>query len=255
MTVTVLTGTLYSFLLVLARVGGFVAFLPVPAFRNAPDSIRALLTVALTLTLYPAWPVAPAMEPSLGQLAQWAFCEAGFGLAAGLAVVFLTEGFQVAAQVAGLQAGYGYASTIDPNSEADSSVLQVVTSLATALLVFTTGFDHQFLRVLAASFIRFPAGSWSVSAANVDGIVRLGGSMLVTGLRLAFPVVALLLLVDLALAMVGRVQQQLQLLSLAFPAKMAAALIIIALLAPAFPKIFATDSERSLEILWQSIRP
>src|SRR5215831_17320042 len=166
MTVTFPTGTLYSFVLVLARVGGFVAFLPLPAFRNAPDSVRAALAVVFTLILFPVWPVPPAAEPSLGQLAQWTFCEAGFGLAAGLAVVFLTEGFQIAAQVAGLAAGYGYASTIDPNSEADSSVLQVVTSLVTALLLFTTGFDHQILRVLAASFIRFPAGSWSLADAS-----------------------------------------------------------------------------------------
>ena len=40
--------------------------------------------------------------------------------------------------------------------------------------------------------------------------------MLTTGLRLAMPVIALLLLLDVALALLGRMQQQLQLLSLAF---------------------------------------
>ena len=43
-------------------------------------------------------------------------------------------------------------------------------------------------------------------------------------LRLALPVVALLLMVDVALALLGRLNQQLQLLALAFPAKMLTAL-------------------------------
>ena len=47
-------------------------------------------------------------------------------------------------------------------------------------------------------------------------------------MRLALPVVALLMLVDLALALLGRLNAQLQLLTLAFPAKMLAALLLLA---------------------------
>jgi flagellar biosynthetic protein FliR len=239
--------------LVLARVAGLVTFLPVPGFRNAPDTVRVLLALAITFALFPVWPALPNVNPNIGQLAVWAFCEAGFGLAAGLAVAFLTESFQVAAQVAGFQAGYGFASTIDPNSQADSSILQVLASLSTGLLFFTTGLDHQLIRVLAASFERFPAGSWAPASANLDGIVRLGGEMLSTGLRLGLPVVAVLLLIDFALALLGRVQQQLQLLSLAFPAKMAAALVLLAMLAPVVPKMFGAAAERTLAALWRSL--
>jgi flagellar biosynthetic protein FliR len=252
-TLTLPAGTLYAFLLVLARVGGFVAFLPVPGFRSAPDNARIVLALAITFALLPAWPVPPNQTPSIGDLTYWAFSEAGFGLASGLAVSLLLEGFQLAAQIAGLQAGYGYASTIDPNSEADSSVLQVIASLGSGLLFFTTGLDHQLIRVLAASFIKFPAGAWAPSAASMDGIVRLGGAMLSTGLRLAFPVAALLLLIDFALALVSRIQQQLQLTSLAFPGKMAASLILLAALAPVVPRIFAGEAERTLAALWRSL--
>jgi flagellar biosynthetic protein FliR len=197
------------------------------------------------------WPALPNNLPTVGQLIVWAFSEAGFGLMAGLAVAFLTESFQVAAQVAGFQAGYGFASTIDPNSEADSSVMQVISSLFIGLLFFASGLDRQLIRVLAASFERFPAGAWSPSGVNLDGVVRLGGQMFSTGLRLALPVVAVLLLIDFALALLGRVQQQLQLLSLAFPVKMMAALAILAALAPVVPKLFGAAAERTLAELWR----
>jgi flagellar biosynthetic protein FliR len=256
MTLTLPAATLYSFLLVLARVGGFLAFVPVPGFRNAPQSARVVLALAVTLALFPMWPIPPSRDPSIAGLTYWAFSEAGFGLAAGVSVSLLLEGFQIAAQIAGLQAGYGYASTIDPNSEADSSVLQVMASLSGGLLFFATGLDHQLIRALAASFSRFPAGvfpSTLSASASVDEILRLGSAMLATGLRLALPVAALLLLIDFALALVSRIQQQLQLHSLAFPGKMATALLLLAALAPVVPKVFAAEAERTLAALWRGL--
>jgi flagellar biosynthetic protein FliR len=163
------------------------------------------------------------------------------------------EGFQLAMQIVGLQAGYGYAQTIDPTNQSDSGVLQIVFMLATGWLFFILGFDRQLIRVLAASYIRFPAGSWVPNAANLEGIVRLGGAMLVTGVRLALPITALLMLIDIALALLGRMQQQLQLLSVAFPAKMLAALILLAALAPMIPRLFSTAAERTLTALWRLV--
>lgn len=254
MTLGLPLSTLYAFLLVLARVSGLIAFLPVPGFSNAPDAMRVVLAVLLAFALFPVWPNLPDALPSIGQLAAWASAEAGFGLAMGLAVAFVTEAFQIATQVLGLQAGYGYATTIDPNSQADAGVLQVVVMLVTGLLFMTLGLDREVFRVLAASFEKFPAGSWAPTAASLDGIVRLGSGMFSLGLRAAMPVVALLLLLDVSLAVLGRMQQQLQLLSLAFPLKMLAALALLSALAPVFARIFATAAERALGTVWQALK-
>jgi flagellar biosynthetic protein FliR len=251
MTLGLPLATISAFLVVLARVAGLVAFFPLPAFRSAPAPVRAGLALTLTLALFPVWPELPNALPTVTQILLWTFSEAGLGLAIGLAVAFLMEGFQLAMQIVGLQAGYGYALTIDPTSQADSSVLQVMLALTTGWLFFIMGFDREILRILAASFERFPAGAWAPSAASLDGIVRLGGNMLITGVRLAMPVVAILLLIDLALALLGRMQQQLQLLSLAFPAKMLAALIILMAMAPMLPRIFSTAAERTMTSIWR----
>ena len=243
--------TIYSFLLVLARVGGLLAFLPVPAFRNAPMVFRAVLAFVTTIALSPVWPRLPDAAPSIGQLTVWAFSEMGFGLVAGLSVAFLNEGFQVGAQVLGMPAGFGYAQTIDPNSQSDSSVLQVITMLTTGLLFFTFGIDSVVIRILAASFQKYPAGTWSLTAASLDDVLHLGAGMFSLGLRVALPVVALLLLIDVALALLGRMQQQLQLLSLAFPVKMIAALGVLTAIAPVIPKLFAEASAHTISALWR----
>jgi flagellar biosynthetic protein FliR len=253
MTLGLPLSTLYAFLLVLARVAGLIAFLPVPGFSNAPDMLRVCFAVAIAFALFPVWPNLPDAFPSIGELSAWALAEAGFGVAMGLAVAFLTEAFQVATQVLGLQAGYGYATTIDPNSQADAGVLQVVITLISGLLFLALGLDREVFRILAASFEKFPAGSWAPAAASLDGIVRLGSGMFSLGLRVAMPVVALLLLLDISLAVLGRMQQQLQLLSLAFPLKMLAALALLSVLAPVFARLFERSAERTLGTLWQVI--
>jgi len=56
-------------------------------------------------------------------------------------------------------------------------------------------------------------------------------------------------LIDVALALMGRMQQQLQLLSLAFPVKMLAALGVLVALAPLIPKLFSAAAERTLSTL------
>ncbi len=245
--------TLFAFLFVLGRVGGLVAFLPLPALRNAPQMVRAVLAMTITFALFPVWPQPPNTLPTIGELTTTVLAEMGFGFTMGLAVNLLTEGFEVAAQLIGVQAGYGYATTIDPTSQADAGVLQVISGLMTGLLIFTLGVDRQLFRILAASFEKFPAGSWTLTAVSVDGIVHLGSGMFSLALRLAMPMIALLLLIDLSLALLGRMQQQLQMLSLAFPLKMLAALLLLAVMAPVIAHLFESASRETLAALWASV--
>jgi len=240
---------MYAFLLVLARVGGLIAFLPVTALRSAPMVFRAVLAVSITIALFPVWPRLPDTEAPLGQLTMWVFSEMGFGLVAGLAVALLTEGFQVGAQVLGMPAGFGFAQTIDPSSQADSGILQVLSMLTTGLLFFSLGLDGAIFRILAASFEKYPAGSFTFASASMNLLIHLGAGMFTLGLRLALPVVAFLLLIDVALALLGRMQQQLHLLSLAFPVKMIAALGVLIAMTPLMPKLFSAAASQTLSAL------
>ncbi|MGH9559245.1 MAG: flagellar biosynthetic protein FliR, partial [Bryobacteraceae bacterium] len=95
-----------------------------------------------------------------------------------------------------------------------------------------------------------PAGSWTPAAASVDGVLRLGAGMFSMGLRVAMPVMAMLLLIDLALALLGRMQQQLNLLSLAFPVKMLATLALLAVLSPVIARLFEGSLETTMNVLW-----
>ncbi len=237
--------TLFGFLAVLARVAGAFVFVPIPGIRSGPRIARVVLALAFTMALFPLWPEINR-EPGMAELAAWMFSEAALGLAVGLAVAFLTEALLMCAQIAGLQAGYSYASTIDPNTQADAGVLLVFAQLAAGMLFFTLGLHREVLRVLALSLVVFPPGEFAISRGAAEGMVTLSAGLFSLGLRLSLPVLALLVLVDLALALLGRVNGQLQLLSSAFPAKMLLTLLVMALLTAAFPRIYRAYAGEAL---------
>jgi flagellar biosynthetic protein FliR len=230
-------GTLYAFLLVLARVAGALGFVPIPGIRSTVEPARVALALAFTMALASRWPTVDARSVTAGTLLVWVAAEAALGIAIGVSIAIAVECFSLAAQVLGTQAGYAYASTIDPNSEADSGVLMVFAQLMAGMLFFALGLDRELLRLFAATLDRIPAGSFVVRPAAAEATIRLGATVFAFGVRLAMPVVALLLLVDVALALLGRLNQQLQLLSLAFPLKMLVALLVMAWTAAAYPRI------------------
>jgi flagellar biosynthetic protein FliR len=219
------TAVLLGFLVTLARVAGVFVFVPIPGLRSGFELARVVLSVSITVALFPYWPRVD-VGLSAGLLAVWMASEAALGIGIGLAVAFAVEAINVAAQVMGLQAGYAYAQTIDPATQADAGVLVVFAQLAAGLIFFATGMDRDVIRVFAGSLISVPAGTFAISRGAAEPLLAAAGIMFSTGVRLALPVVAVLVMVDISLALLGRINAQLQLLSIAFPIKMLLALTI-----------------------------
>lgn len=241
-------GILWSFLIVLARVSGFVVAAPIPGLNAAPAAARIVLSAALSISLLPLWPKVQT-EPAFGDLALWSAAEFGLGLVTGVGLATLLEAFQIGAQTIGLQAGFSYASTVDPSTQADTAVLQTVVQLFAGALVFTCGLDAHLFRLLSAGLSAAPNAAAISKAFNPEAVMRFGTLMFNTGLRLAMPVIGSLVLVDLAFALVSKVHAQLQLLSFSFALKMLAGLAVYAATLAAYPRLLTDAAAKVLEML------
>ena len=250
---TVSSGTVLAFLLVLARVSGAMVFVPLPGFSDTPGMARSAFSLAFTLALAPRWPHLDGIDADAGTLAAWAMAEAAIGVAIGLAAAMVLEVATFAAQMLGMPAGYGYAQTVDPNTQADAGILLVVAQLTAGMLFFALGMDRQVLRLFSASLERIPPGAYVFQPSSAEAFIRLSGSLLAAGARLALPVVALLVMVDVALALMGRLNAQLQLLSLAFPAKMLTALFVLAAVLSLYSRVLARFSLGAWRVAQQAL--
>jgi len=235
------TATLLGFLLTLARVAGVFVFVPMPGASGLINPARAILALGLTIALYPLWPHITAY-PSAGTMVMWVIVEAALGIGIGLAVSFVTEAFLVGAQAMSLQAGYAFASTFDPNTQADSGVVVVLMQVVAGLLFFTTGLDREVIRIFARSMETYPAGSFVLTRGAAAQLLAMGSTIFSTGLRLALPIIAVMVMIDISLALLGRVNAQLHLTIVAFPVKMLMFLTLLGWLALLLPVLFRAQS-------------
>jgi len=246
----VLTG----YLCVAARIGGALLLVPIPGLRSAPAPARIVLLMAFSVAAY------PLLGPHFVPPSSWsAFlvllaAEMAVGIGAGALVGLLNEVFSFAMQSLAMQAGYAYASSIDPNTQADSGILPVIAQLASNLLFFSLGFHLLVLRAFALSLERVPPGAVLLTQADAAVIIQTSAAMLEFGLRLALPVMGVLLLTDLTLALLGRIQPNLQLLTLIFPVKMLGALLMLAMLTPILPRLYRSAGELTMEALMKVLK-
>lgn len=245
---------IFGFLLVLARVSGVILFVPLPGVQAAPEAARIVLALALSFVLMPVWAASHANEPGAAQLPLWIAAEFMYGLLTGVIVAFVLEGVQVATQLIGLQAGYSFASTVDPSTQADSGVLQVISQLFTGILFFALGFDRQVIRALAYSLDRVPNAGALGTLPVIKIVSQAGAEMFVVGLRLALPVLAMLILMDLSFSLMGKVHAQFQVMQLSFAAKMLVGVGMLATALGAFPRVWQLAAGRWFELLIQLMR-
>jgi flagellar biosynthesis protein FliR len=238
---------IYSFLIVLARVAGAMIFVPLPGVRNAPEFVRIILILAITMALYPVWPAIPA-NPTFGEFAGWVAVEAAFGLCIGLLVGFLSDAMLLFGQLCGLQAGYSFASTVDPSSQADSPVLSALAQTVAGLLFVTLGLHRYVIRIFAESLVSQPPTKLLLNPRWGEAIIHAAGTMFSVALRLSLPILALLIMVDLTLALLARINAQLQLLPLAMPMKMLAAIALMSALLVLFPSVYSDYANQMFRV-------
>jgi flagellar biosynthetic protein FliR len=241
-------------MLMLARLGGMLVFVPIPGAKSAPGITKVLLAVSLSIALLPSTHHFRTQPANVGQLAIWLIAELAFGLMVGLIVGFLAESVIFGLQSVAVQAGFSYSSTIDPNSDADSGVLQALAQITSNLLFFQYGGDGIVLRAFSHSLMRWAPGSSSPQWSTAEAIAGFTNAMFDLGLRLALPVAALLLLTDICLSLTARIQSQLQLLSLAFPVKMLGSLAFLAMLLPVVQVLYRSGMQQAIIHLGQIIK-
>ncbi len=254
MTLEFTTAWIINYVLLLARTSGILVFVPIPGTNRLPSQPKILLAAALAFLLSPfAHGVQDASvlsSPAVAwQLTGMLAAEAAFGLAIGAAVGLLLEAFGLAAQILGFQAGYSYINTVDPTTQVDASILNVIFALHASLLFFGFNLHLHVVRALADSLESWPLGHFRTRPADAVMLIELGATVIETGARLAFPVVAVLLLIDLTLGLLNQINSRLQLLTLAFPAKIIAATALIYPLLLLGPRLFYDLAMETQEVI------
>ncbi|MBW7861384.1 MAG: flagellar biosynthetic protein FliR, partial [Rhodocyclaceae bacterium] len=200
----------------LARLLGLFASAPVLSNRMLSARVRLAIGLASAMAILPALPPMPQIPLdswlALGVLVHQAL----IGIAIGFLMRLFFAAVDVAGEMIGLQMGLSFAIFFNPQTGGQSSVVAEFLGLLTLLIFLALNGHLMLIQVLVASFEWLPVGE----ATDRQGwllIVRYASVMFSTGVLLALPMVAALLITNIALGVLTRAAPQLNLFAVGFP--------------------------------------
>jgi flagellar biosynthetic protein FliR len=117
---------------------------------------------------------------------------------------------------------------------------------AALALLFAADFHHLLLRAVAASYAILPAGAGVDASDGSELLIRLGAQAIVVGVQIAAPMLVSGLMVNVALGALGRMVPAFPVLSLALPAQLMLALLVLQLSLPTALSLFSESLVRDL---------
>lgn len=234
-----------GFLFIGVRLSGLMLFAPFFGSDSVPPRVKAGLVIALSVVLYPLvlphFPVVPLSRWPLLVLA-----ELLTGAAIGIATSLVFEAVQMAGQILSVQMGYSLVSILDPNTQAESTVVATFHQ-ALAMLIFLRMDVHLWiLRALAHSFVYLPPGSAHLSPEFVRAALFAVASIFTVGVQLAAPVLTATFLADLVLGLLGKASPQLPVMLLGPAIKSLLGLSVLAATLQYWPTMFRSFFVQSI---------
>lgn len=249
-----LNAWLAAYLWPLMRILGVLMVTPLFGHRSTPVRIRIGLGVFITLVLAPTLPPPPEIAIDSWQGLFVLVQQILIGISIGFVVRVAFAAIDVAGEIIGLQMGLGFASFFDPQSAGQSLVLARFFNLL-AVLVFVTVNGHLLLLdILAGSFHSLPVGATPLANAGFHSVAAFGSTAFAVGLQLALPLIAIMLMTNLALGILTRASPQLNIFAIGFPITLSIGLVALNFSLPYFALQFERLIQTSLETVTATLK-
>lgn len=235
---TILQNPLGLFLLVLTRVSGIFILSPFLGSRNIPVQVRISAAVAITLVLYPVvlemTDAGLAIPETLVGYALAVLTELFIGWMIGFAASLTFTMVHMAGQILDMQVGFGMVNVVDPTSGQQVPIIgSFKYNLALIAFLVSNG-HHLLLSGLFESFRLVPVLGAHLQATLVQLVMDFTAGIYLSGLKIALPVVAAILLTEVALGVLARTMPQMNIFVVGIPLKICVGLFILMMTIPFF---------------------
>ena len=242
-TIQIVLPEFQGFLVLISRIGGLLAALPVLSGRAVPLKVKVALVLVLGVLLAPLVPL-PVVPYDPVVLAAGLVNEMAIGVTIGLAVRLFFGALELAGELIGVQMGFGVVQLFDPTTADHTPIIgQYFTLLATLIFLSLNG--HLLLvATILSSYESIPAFGASLPGGMGDELLRLFQHMFMVGLKLAAPVLVVILLINILLALLGRAVSQINVFVLSFPVTIAGGLAVMGLSMPFVVELLVREIEQ-----------
>lgn len=181
--------------------------------------------------------------------------QAVIGIFIGIAMQFLFAAYQLAGEFFSVQMGFGISEVLDPLSQVSLPVIGTLKNLVALFVFFVSGAHTYLIQALAFSVERVPHLGFGYLTKGIlqnhlfKYIALLSGGMFISALKIALPVIGVLLLVSVTLGILSKAAPQMNMLVLGFSAKIVIGFMVLAFLAPLLVQTMFAEMDRSITTL------
>jgi flagellar biosynthetic protein FliR len=232
----------------MTRIGAAMFAAPLFGMAGVSAQTRVIVTGAIAV-LVCAWTplAAPVQFLSLAGLMA-TLQEVLIGLVLGFVLQVSFAAPTIAAEIIGGGMGMNMAASIDPQSGTQSPALGHFFAVVLTVVFLGLNAHLGWIALILRSYETFPPGGHWFGPDRIHALLSFTTTMFATAIAIALPVTLILLLVQVATAVIGRSAPSLNLFSLGLPAGVLAGL---AALIAAVPLVADRSSELSLTAINQ----
>ncbi|MEX2584036.1 MAG: flagellar biosynthetic protein FliR [Gemmatimonadota bacterium] len=218
------------------RLGGLVLIAPVFSSRTVPNMLKAGIIVLLATLLHPVAMASAAQGVRITPAV--AMTETLIGFSIGLGVALMVGAAEAMGDLLAVQIGVSGAAALDPLTSHSVPVLGTFASLFAITLLLSLDAHLVMLGAVGDSLSLLPIGVPLDLRAGLATMAGWGSMLFLLGVRFAAPVIATVLLANVALAVLGRAAPQLNVLAVAFPIQIGIGLLVFAASIPLIGAFF-----------------
>jgi type III secretion protein SpaR/YscT/HrcT len=201
----------------MARIGACFAWVPYLSSGAIPSKLtRSVLALTVLIGIWPVTAANPDSEPVTGMLLALGM-EALIGTAIGLTVAFPFMVFHGFGAMVDNQRGASVSSMLDPVSGIEATEMANFLQMFSLVVFLMSGGLTSLLEVVHGSYRAIPMGARFVP--DMGSVHAYMGTLLAAALRMAAPVLLLLLVLELFLGVLSRFAQQMNAFSVSLTVK------------------------------------
>lgn len=249
-----LNAWLISFIWPLTRILGLIMVVPVFGHRSVPGRVKIGLGVFVTLIIAPTLPPLPDVGLSSWHGLFILIQQFLIGVAIGFVMRIAFAAADAAGEIIGMQMGLGFASFFDPQSAGNTLVLGRFFNILATLVFLAVNAHLLLIGVLVESFQVLPISTQPLSGGGFFTAASFGAAVFAIGLQLALPLIAILLVVNLALGILTRSAPQLNIFAIGFPITLTVGLVMLTFTLPYFLPQFEMMFRQAFETMGAVMR-
>ncbi len=226
-----------GWLLLFARASAFVAVAPFFSMQGVPALVKIGFSFLFSVMLLPQVPFVPMEEITI--LGWWILVvkEVAVGLILGFLANLVFASVRIAGQIIDLQMGFAMANVLDPQSQSRSTLIGQMKYMVAILIFLAVDGHHLLIGSLVHSYTLVPLAQVVLEPTVALFILKSFVGIFALAFKIAAPIIAVLVISDVALGLVARTVPQIHVFILGFPLKAGLGMFTVALILPLFASV------------------